>query len=76
MIQGELECSEVIAGRGGISEVRKGIHEGEEVAVKCIMFNQHVTSEKVMKVICIHCRVQAVDSPCRSCAKRSSSGQP
>ena len=48
--------------RGGFSEVRKGMYRGEEVAVKCITFNQHVTSEKIMRVSGADCRVQAVDS--------------
>ena len=60
--QGELEYSESIAGRGGSSEVRKGRYGGEEVAVKCITFNQHVTSEKIMKVSYTYHRVQTVDS--------------
>lgn len=48
--QGKVECSEDIAARGGFSEVRKGTYRGVEVAVKCITFNQHVTSEKIMRV--------------------------
>ena len=62
VIQGELECSEDIVGRGGFSEVRKGTYGGEEVAVKCITFNQHVTSEKIMKVSCADRRAQVIDT--------------
>jgi hypothetical protein len=61
VIQGELACSEAIAAQGGCSEVRKGTYSGEEVAVKCIRFNQHVTSEKIMKVSRADCGVQVVD---------------
>lgn len=62
VIQSELECSEGIVGRGGCSEVRKGTYGGEEFAVKCPTFNQHVTSEKILKVSCAEYGIQVVDS--------------
>ena len=59
LIQGKLEYSEDITARGGFSEVRRGTYKGEEVAVKCIRFNQHVTSEKIMRVSGTNFEVQA-----------------
>ena len=37
------------------------VYEGEEGAVKCITFNQPVTSEKIMKVSCTDCGVRVVN---------------
>jgi len=62
MIQGEIEYTERIAAWGGFSEVRKGTYGGKEVAVKCIKFTQHATSEKIMRVSGAYCGVQVVDS--------------